>query len=167
VLYLVDGYNVTKADPATRGLDLEDQRTELVRRLGARSRTLLGSGRVIVVFDGGGVYVSGRPAGPVEVAYSRSGEKADDVIVRLSAAEEGGVTIVTDDRGLTDRVRAARGSRETRVLTRSTVFDRARGQADPGGRGRRGSGTGGLGVPAGGKAITKELRDLWLTDGEE
>ena len=42
---LIDGYNVTKGDPATRECSLEEQRTSLMRRLRARRDTLLGAGR--------------------------------------------------------------------------------------------------------------------------
>jgi len=164
MLYLVDGYNVTKADPATRDLSLQDQRESLVRRMGARAGVLLGSGRVVIVFDGGGVHGLARAGGTVEVAFSRAGEKADDVIVRRAAAEVGGVTLVTDDLEIEQRARTHRGGRVTRRMTRSSVFEgasmRARGST------RRGARSG-MGVPPGGNAITKELKDLWLTDGEE
>ena len=164
MFYLVDGYNVTKADAATREMDLEDQRQALVRRLGARAGVLLGSGRVVVVFDGGGVHGIARAGGVPEVVFSRSGEKADDVIVRLAAVEPGAVTLVTDDADIERRVRAQRGGRATTRLPRSSLFDGAAGRAR--GTGRRAP-VSGLGVPPGGNAITKELKDLWLTDDEE
>ena len=164
MLYLVDGYNVTKADPATRDLELDEQRQELVRRLGARSSVLFGPGRVVIVFDGGGLHGSSGEGGVHDVVFSRSGEKADDVIVRLATAEPGAVTIVTDDVEIEERVRVHRGGRPTARLARATAFDAAEGRA------RRGGGRtalGGLGVPPGGNAITKELKDLWLKDDEE
>jgi predicted RNA-binding protein with PIN domain len=164
VLYLVDGYNVTKADPATRDLELEEQRQELVRRLGARSTVLFGRGRVVIVFDGASVHGMPKAGGGPEVVFSRSGEQADDVIVRLAAAESGAVTLVTDDLEIEQRVRSYRGARATARLPRSSAFDAAKRRA-------RGSGdripVGGLGTPPGGNAITKELKDLWLKDDEE
>ena len=164
MLYLVDGYNVTKADPATRGSSLEEQRLALVRRLGARSGVLLGVGRVVVVFDGDGTHANSRSGGTPEVVFSRSGEKADDVIVRLAAAESGAVTVVTDDAEIEQRVRVHRAGLPTRRLPRSAAFDAARGSArNRGGR----AGLAGLGTPPGGNAITRELKDLWLTDDEE
>jgi len=47
--FLVDGYNVTLSDPATKDLTLEEQREALVARLAARRRDLLGDGEVTVV----------------------------------------------------------------------------------------------------------------------
>jgi predicted RNA-binding protein with PIN domain len=164
MLYLVDGYNVTKADPATRGLSLEDQRLALVRRLGSRAGVLLGHGRVVVVFDGVGVHGVSARGGTPEVLFSSAGEKADDVIVRLATAERAGVTLVTDDVEIEERVRAHRGGRATKRLPRTAAFDDAVGASR---RRRGGASLGGLGVPPGGNAITKELKDLWLTnDGE-
>ena len=52
MLFLVDGYNVTKGDPATCSLSLEAQRDELVARLRSRGEQLLGRGSIVVVFDG-------------------------------------------------------------------------------------------------------------------
>ena len=164
MLFLIDGYNVTKADPATRALELEDQRQALERRLGARAGVLLGSGRVVVVFDGGGLHGSSRGGGVPEVVFSRSGEKADDVIVRLAAAESGAVTVVTDDADIGARVRAHRDGRVTRMLPRSSVFEGAARRT--GAAGRRVP-VAGMGTPPGGNAITKELKDLWLKDDEE
>ena len=62
---LVDGYNVTKADPATREGTLEDQRTALVGRLRARRASLLDSGDATVVFDG----QQGMSAAPVSYTH--------------------------------------------------------------------------------------------------
>ena len=164
MLYLVDGYNVTKADPATRGLPMERQRDELVRRLRARGETLLGRGRIVVVFDGADLYGLPDPGGAVQVVFSRTGEKADDVIVRLAAQEAGAVALVGDDREIGERGRRLRGVRETSTLPRSAVFDGAAGRVK---RARPGGAPPGMGVPPGGNAITKELKDLWLTDDEE
>jgi predicted RNA-binding protein with PIN domain len=164
VLYLVDGYNVTKGDPATRALSLEDQRTSLVRRLGASAGTLLGSGKVVVIFDGGGFPGSPQPGGPVKVVFSRTDENADDVIVRLATAERGAVTIVTDDLGIERRVRTHRGAALTRRLARSALYEAATAaKVRRSGRVPLGS----LGMPPGGNAITRELKELWLTDDEE
>ena len=65
--FLVDGYNVTKQDPATAELGLAEQREALVARLAVRGRDLLGTGEIVVVFDGvhGGSAEARR--GPVEV----------------------------------------------------------------------------------------------------
>ena len=165
MLYLIDGYNVTRSDPATASSGLEEQREALARRLASRHSELLGAGRIVLVFDGsdaGGVSSSRR--GPVEIRFSR-GESADDVIVRLAAAEPGPITLVTSDRSLADRVREIAGG-GTHVWPRERLYQDAR----PKRRARRGkSGYPGraAGLPPGANRITQELKELWLLDDEE
>jgi predicted RNA-binding protein with PIN domain len=165
MLFLVDGYNVTRSDPATASLELEEQRDQLVARLRARAPRLLGPGRITVVFDGAenmGVVRTG--SFPVEVCFSRD-EEADDLIVRLAAGARDKVCLVSSDGALADRVRAV-ASHGTEVRGRETVFEAA-GK----GRGRRGGATrhesDSLGVPPGGKRITRELEKLWLEEKDE
>ncbi len=163
MLYLIDGYNVTKADPATRGLPLERQRDELVARLRSRGSVVLGPGRIVVVFDGGGASGVSVAVGaaPVEVRFSR-GEKADDVLVRLAASAGETVVLVSSDRGLASRVLADGGS-NVEVRERELLFDAAgRGSRRNAKRGRYP--VTGLGVPPGGNSITRELEKLWLDD---
>lgn len=104
-LVLVDGYNVTRTHRAH--LDLEAQRRWLVQltaNLAAARRI-----RPIVVWDGeraGG----GRPAVAgrgVEVRFTAAGITADDELVFSVEATDEPVVVVTDDRELTARVRAA------------------------------------------------------------
>ena len=163
VLYLVDGYNVTHSDPATRDLDLESQRDALVRRIGARGRALLGAGRVVVVFDGAGHHGGSVAGGPVEVRYSRSGQTADDVIVALAASEPGSVTIVSSDRGIAERARVHGGPGAVTVWPRERVFEHA-GARRGHGRDQRGLGGSTVGLPKGANRITQELKGLWLHD---
>jgi predicted RNA-binding protein with PIN domain len=118
--YLIDGYNVTMADDATRRLDRDAQRLALVRRLSARGRELLGPGPVTIVFDGG-VLREDELHGNVAVRFSGD-EIADDVIVRLAIAADGDVVVVTSDRELRSRVREHAG-RSVDVRPVSTVFD--------------------------------------------
>jgi len=164
VLHLIDGYNVTHADPATLSLPAEQARDALVARLSARGRDVLGPGRIVVVFDGpdsGGV--SSASHGAVEVRYSR-GEEADDVIVRMASAASGQVTVVTSDRGLVERVCAAKES-GVRVLGRERVFESAptprakRGHTRYPGRA--------VGLPPGANRITEELKGVWLSEEDE
>ncbi|TLM66245.1 MAG: hypothetical protein FDZ70_10585, partial [Actinobacteria bacterium] len=146
MLFLIDGYNVTLADPATRARHGDDQRLALLRRLGVCGREMLGAGRIVVVFDGGHLASDPVPAG-VEVRYSLDRE-ADQVIVDLTRdAPRGGVTLVTNDRGLADRVRAEAGA-STRVLPSSTLFE---GAPQPHRRrpGRAGGGGADGGLPRG------------------
>jgi predicted RNA-binding protein with PIN domain len=98
MLFLVDGYNVTRADDATRRLLPDDQRLALMRRLAARGRGLLGTGRIVVVWDKG--LRAGEESLPGVEAIFSLGEIADDVIVRMAEREPGPVTIVTADREL-------------------------------------------------------------------
>ena len=152
--YVVDGYNVTKRDPVTSRLSLEQQREALVARLATRGAGLLGPGPILVVFDGvpeAGVGTFRR--GPVEVRFSRF-ESADDLIARL--AEGGGVTVVTSDTGLAIRV----GAEGARVIGADVCFE---GRAvRPGPRYPASS----AGLPPGANKVTEELKKLWLDDKE-
>lgn len=152
--YVVDGYNVTKRDPATSGLPLEAQREALVARLAVRGRDLLGPGEVTVVFDGAEGGGGEARRGSVTVRYAR-GESADDVVVRLATGP--GVVVVTSDGGLARRV-AGPG---VRVVGAESCFE---GRAARRTRGRYPAGT--VGLPPGANEITRELKDLWLTDEE-
>lgn len=148
--FLVDGYNVTKRDPATARLTLEQQREALLARLATRGPDLLGAGPITVVFDGlpdAGVARSRR--GPIEVRFSRL-ESADDMIVRL--AEGGDATVVTSDTGLAIRV----GAHRARVLGADVCFE---------GRGARRTSrypASTAGLPSGANKVTEELKKLWL-----
>jgi predicted RNA-binding protein with PIN domain len=159
--FLVDGYNVTMADDATRRLRPEEQRLALVRRLAARGRGLLGPGEITVVFDKGHLADDPEMHG-VEVVFSRD-RTADDVIVELAEHESGDVTVVTSDRELRSRVRE-RAGRGTEVLPSSTLWESA-----PATKAKRRSRTqhpqGGL--PAGHEKITRELEAQWLDDEED
>ena len=154
--FLVDGYNVTKRDPATSGLELADMRDALVARLAVRGADLLGRGEITVVFDGRSGGGADRSHGPVEVRYSRD-ESADDVIARLADASRGGVTVVTSDRGLALRV----SGRGVAVLGAETCFE-GRKVRRRGGRYSAGS----VGLPPGANKVTEELKKLWLDDEE-
>ena len=87
MLFLVDGYNVTRADDVTRHLLPDDQRLALMRRLAARGRGLLGAGRIVVVWDRGH-HAGDEDTGAVEAVFSLD-EIADDVIVRMAEHEPG------------------------------------------------------------------------------
>ena len=154
--FLVDGYNVTRRDPATAALPLADQRDALVARLAVRGADLLGRGEITVVFDGrSGGGADGRRGG-VHVRYSRD-ESADDLIARLADAAGAGLTVVTSDGGLASRV-----SRPGVVVTDSgACFESRRARRT---RGRYPASTAGL--PPGANKVTEELKRLWLNDGE-
>lgn len=151
--FIVDGYNVAMADPATAGLPAEEQRAALVRRLAARGQALLGCGAILVVFDG---VSDGRDAaaGGVEVRFS-GGASADDVIAGLAGP---GVTVVTSDRELQARAEA----KGARVVTASAVFEAAQGRKA---RSRRYPAAT-VGLPRGANLITEEMKRIWLADEE-
>lgn len=159
--FVVDGYNVTKGDPATRGLSLAEQRLALTRRLGVRAPDLLGRGPVTVVFDGRLGMTGGQDGAGVEVRFSRD-EAADDLIVRLLGSASDAATLVTSDVALAERAREAAGG-GVRVLPRETLYEGAAARK-PRGKGRPGGSTSGM--PKGANRITEELKKLWL-DGEE
>jgi predicted RNA-binding protein with PIN domain len=157
----VDGYNVTMADDATRRLPRDAQRDALVRRISVRGPDLLGTGPVTVVFDGHHGEGVDAASGNVDVRYSR-GESADDVIVSLAASTNGPLTVVTSDRELRERVRAAASGPVT-ALGCSTLFESKRPKR------RRGAGrfpASTAGLPKGANRITHELKDIWLDEEE-
>jgi predicted RNA-binding protein with PIN domain len=165
MLFLVDGYNITRSDPATKSLELEGQRDHLIARLRARGLRLLGAGRIIVVFDGvGGMGTASGGSVPVEVRFSRD-EDADDLIVRLAAGADERVCLVSSDVALADRVRAV-ALRGAEVRGRETVFEAA-GRGGAKRRGGAGADADSLGVPPGGRNITRELEKLWLEEEDE
>lgn len=160
-LFLVDGYNVTRADDATRRLHPDDQRLALTRRLAARGRGLLGPGRIVVVWDKG-FAVGEESFGGVEAVFSGD-LTADDVIVRMAEEAAGPVILVTADRELKSRVRERRG-RSTQALPCATLFEAAelaKAKRRPAQRLPHG------GLPRGHESITKELSDIWLEGSDE
>lgn len=163
MLFIVDGYNVTRRDPATSELSLEDQREALAARLRVRGRDLLGNGRIVVVFDGAhGPGLSTGGDVPVEIVYAHAGS-ADDEIVRIAAKSKGAVVVVSSDRDLGRRT-SERATANVEVREASTCFEAARGKP----RSKsRGSVARDAGLPRGANAITRELKDLWLADEDE
>ena len=163
MLFLVDGYNVTRRDAATSELSLLEQREALVARLRVRGHDLLGNGRIVVVFDGeGGPGLSTGGGVPVEIVYAHK-RSADDEIVRITAKSKVPVVVVSSDRDLGRRA-GERANVQVEVREASTCFEAARGKRRPKGRGsvaRDG------GLPRGAHAITRELKDLWLSDEDE
>ncbi len=155
--FLIDGYNVTMGDEATRGLDRDTQRLTLVRRLMARGSELLGSGEITVVFDGG-VLRANETHGPVYVRFSGD-HSADDVIVEMAVAERGDVVVVSSDRELRSRVREHAG-RSIEVRPTSTIFEDAKPRRSRRPPRRHPQG----GLPPGHEVITRELTDIWLPE---
>lgn len=95
---IIDGYNLIGRDGGMRGA-LEHKRNGLIQQLAIfRERKNL---EVTVVFDG---WQSGlakeveEKRGGVKVIFSRLGEKADSVIMRLARRQGSGCVVVTSDR---------------------------------------------------------------------
>ncbi len=101
MLLAIDGYNFIKQSPELRRLEqleLQKAREGLIERL-ARYKRIKGHA-IVVVFDG---WQTGKTAGHrersrgIEVIFSRTGEKADEILKRLAAEKRDGITIVTSD----------------------------------------------------------------------
>ena len=162
MLYLIDGYNVTKSDPATRSLSLEEQREALVVRLNVRGDVLLGKGRKVVVFDGPAASFAHSSGGAVEVRFSK-GDSADEVIVQLARSANEPVCVVTSDRELAGRVKDS-VTDSARLVGREHLFE-GRGKSATGSQKRYPARD--VGLPRGANRITEELKGIWLGEDEE
>ena len=83
---LIDGYNMIKNNPIFRSLEIKslmEARNLLIRQLKNRYRHT--THRVIVVFDGNGVKEQVSYDDHIKIIFSRLGETADRVIMRLAA----------------------------------------------------------------------------------
>jgi hypothetical protein len=101
---IIDGYNLIRQSPELlrhEKIDLEKGRAMLLRSLRAYQR--IKHHAITVVFDGwveGDIFEHRDKEGGIEIIFSRRGEKADEVIQRLSAQKKGETTVVTSDRDL-------------------------------------------------------------------
>lgn len=95
---IVDGYNVIAFDQGLNR-DLEGKRKRLLQQLSTyRERKDFG---ITVVFDAWNFHSIQEVAEShhgVNILYSRAGEKADDVIVRITKAKGSGCVVATSDR---------------------------------------------------------------------
>jgi predicted RNA-binding protein with PIN domain len=95
---IIDGYNLIGSEHGLRG-DLEHQRNWLLQRLSLYQRVR--GHTVVLVFDGwktGLIDEVSENKHGVRLIFSRQGEKADSVIVRLARAKGSGCVVVTSDR---------------------------------------------------------------------
>ncbi|MFN8203118.1 MAG: NYN domain-containing protein [Solirubrobacteraceae bacterium] len=108
--WLVDGMNVIGSRPDGWWRDRRGAQARLARELAAWAAAT--GVRVEVVFDGAPHEISGADA--VDVAFaSRRGRNAadDDIAARVAGADDpGAIRVVTADRELAARVRAAGGA---------------------------------------------------------
>jgi predicted RNA-binding protein with PIN domain len=107
VRWLVDGMNLIGSRPDRWWNDPDRAVRRLIEELDRYARA---SGEdLTVVFDRQPPDVAGGPHGAVQVAFAswRGRNAADDEIVRMLAGEEapGGISVVTSDRRLGERVR--------------------------------------------------------------
>jgi uncharacterized protein len=95
---IIDGYNVIGSDTGLTG-NLEHKRNSLVQQLASYHKNK-GHG-ITVVFDGwrsGSIDEVQQKRDGICIVYSRLGEKADSVIVRLARKQGAGCVVVTSDR---------------------------------------------------------------------
>jgi predicted RNA-binding protein with PIN domain len=95
---IIDGYNLIGSDQGMHGA-LERKRDWLIQRLSIY-RTMKKFG-IVVVFDGwrsGWAHEAEEKREGINIVYSRQGEKADDVIVRIARQKGSGCVVVTSDR---------------------------------------------------------------------
>jgi predicted RNA-binding protein with PIN domain len=99
---IIDGYNLIRRSPSLSILDrqdLESGRNELIRRLALYKR--MKSLPITVVFDGSHPMspspVRGSQQG-IHVVFSRKGQTADEVIIRMAGQIREKAIVVTSDR---------------------------------------------------------------------
>ena len=103
---IIDGYNLIRQSDTLRRFErfsLEEGRNQLIRRLVEYKKNR--GYKITVVFDGwidGSFREEHLREGGIGIIYSRQGEKADEVIKRLT--EKGGseTVVVTSDRAVAD-----------------------------------------------------------------
>jgi uncharacterized protein len=101
---IVDGYNLIGSDHGLTGA-LEHKRTRLIQQLAHYQQ--LKAFKVFVVFDGwrsGSIHEVAQTASGVTVIYSRQGEKADSVVIRIARTKGSGCVVVSSDREIRNAV---------------------------------------------------------------
>lgn len=159
---IVDGYNIIKQTPdlyERERASLEAARDALVAQLAEIHASSNLYTRITVVFDGQGG--SGpslqRGMGRVRVVFSRKGETADAMIIRLVRGDRQprGIVVMTDDREVQRHVRASGAQtlsaadllNEVPALRRPRLRQEPPDKPDPAGESAR--------------RINEELKQLW------
>ena len=125
---IVDGYNLIGAEQGLGG-SLEPKRNWLVQRLSTYRKVK--QFNLTVVFDGwrtGAGDETRQTRDGVAVVYSRFGEKADEVIIRLAREKGSGSVVITSDREIQKTV-----ERFGAVAVSSDEFSRILRSVDGGG----------------------------------
>ena len=105
---IIDGYNLIRRSPSLSVLDREDLergREELIWRLALYRQ--IRSFPITVVFDGstqGNLPGSRTAQRGIRVVFSRMGQKADDIIIRIAREIGQGAMVVTSDRQVQSEV---------------------------------------------------------------
>jgi uncharacterized protein len=95
---IIDGYNLIANNQGLNG-SLEQKRNRLIQQLLAYQRRK--AFNLVVVFDGwraGQVWETKEQRDAITIVYSRLGEKADGVIVRMAREKGSGSVVITSDR---------------------------------------------------------------------
>jgi predicted RNA-binding protein with PIN domain len=101
---IIDGYNLIGSEQGLQGA-LEHKRNWLVQQLSRYQK--LKQFNLIVVFDGwraGSANEASEKIAGLSVIYSRLGEKADQVIVRIAREKGAGAVVVSSDREIRNAV---------------------------------------------------------------
>ena len=95
---IIDGYNLIGSEQGLSG-SLEHKRNRLIQQIAAYQRRK--SFNLIVVFDGwraGQARETKEKRDGITIVYSRLGERADGVIVRMAREKGNGSVVITSDR---------------------------------------------------------------------
>lgn len=95
---IIDGYNLIGSNQGLNG-SLEQKRNRLIQQLSAYQRRK--PFNLVVVFDGwraGQAQEAKEKRDAITIVYSRLGEKADSVIVRMAREKGSGSVVITSDR---------------------------------------------------------------------
>ena len=157
--YLIDGYNVTRRDPATRSLSLEKQRQALEARLRIHGQELLGTADYVIVWDGAGG--SARNASKGSKADFTRLDTADDSIVGRVARSPEAVTVVTSDNELANRVRSV-AQKGIAVMSSDALF--ASATTKKGASKKKPRMSRDVGIPSFANEINRELKEIWGID---
>ena len=108
---IIDGYNLIRQSPSLQSLDqmdLQSGREALIRRLAAYKR--IKSHQITVVFDGirdPALFPERDRVQGISILFSRSGETADAVIVRMARRLKEKALVVSSDRAVADAAASA------------------------------------------------------------
>lgn len=153
--YYIDGYNVTKSDPATRALAIEEQRNALESRLRLSANRILGKAAYTIIWDGAGGegLVKGVDR---HVVFTRK-PTADDAIVECIRCATEHTGVVTSDRSLANRCREV-ALHGIDIVPSNRLFAQAKATPSK----RKGAPLPrDIGIPANANEINRELKKLW------